>query len=99
MPDLRWDAREMSAWCARLCLGCSVRIDCVSEALDRHHDTDVGIWGATTALQRDKIRRRRISLEKAWQDTAQIVEDADRILWDVEEFVSGMEVDDGSSGT
>lgn len=87
MPDLRWDAREMDPWCARLCSGCPVRLDCFSEALDRHHSDDVGIWGGTTTLQRDKIRRRRLTLEAAWQQTAEIIEDADRMLFDVDEFV------------
>lgn len=91
MVDLRWDAREMSAWCARLCLGCPVRIECFAEALDRHADGDVGIWGGTTALQRDKIRRRRITLDRAWQQTAEVIEAADRMLFDVEEFVAEME--------
>lgn len=98
MADLRWDGREMTAWCARLCSGCGVRLECFSEALDRHHSDDVGIWGGTTANQRDKIRRRRLTLEAAWQQTAEIIEEADRMLFDVDEFVADARSEYGING-
>lgn len=96
--DGRWDAREMSACAGRLCLECPVRLECVSEALDRHHTEDVGIWGGTTPKQRDRIRRRRLTLDRAWRETAEIVEAGDRILFDVDEFVAEIGVEDGGGG-
>lgn len=68
-PDPRWDEPEMTTWCADYCMSCPVRLECFTEALDRHHTEDVGVWGGTTARQRDAIRRRKLTLREAWAAT------------------------------
>jgi WhiB family transcriptional regulator, redox-sensing transcriptional regulator len=47
------DVRLALATCAR----CTVRVACLSEALARPADADVGIWGATTEEARRALRR------------------------------------------
>jgi hypothetical protein len=78
----------MSAWCARLCLDCPVRIDCFGEALDRHHTEDVGVWGGTTPGQRDAIRRRRLTLAVAWKQTEAWIDHEEQIVGDLERYIA-----------
>ncbi len=40
-----------------LCAGCRVTVACLEYALSMPLTQDFGIWGGTTAGQRDKIRR------------------------------------------
>lgn len=92
------DESEMDARAAALCLSCPVRLECVTEALDRHHTTDAGIWGATTMKQRERISRRRVTLDAAWQETAELVEEAERLAESVDEFVEEIGVAYGVGG-
>lgn len=78
----------MSAWCARICLNCPVRLDCFGEALDRHHTEDVGIWGGTTPGQRDAIRRRRLTLNEAWKQTEDWITHEEALLSDFERWIA-----------
>lgn len=78
----------MSAWAGRHCLACPVRIDCFGEALDRHHTEDVGIWGGTTPGQRDQIRRRRLTLTAAWDETRQYIDWEEQLLSDLERWIA-----------
>lgn len=82
-----FDLEKMTDIAARTCFRCPVRLECLSEALDRHHTCDCGIWGATTPKQRERIRRRRVTLEGAWQETAELVQRAADLVATVDEFV------------
>lgn len=99
MPTRIWDAVEMTPVAGRTCASCPVRLECVSEALDRHHTVDVGIWGATTPKQRERIRRRRVTLEVAWQETAELVQQAEDLIVSVGEFVDEIGAEYGRGGT
>lgn len=54
----------------QMCSECPVRMDCLTEALDRHWTEDVGIWGFTTPRQRKLIRQRKLTLAQAWDGSA-----------------------------
>jgi len=88
VTDRRWDLPRISAFAARICLECPVRIDCFGEALDRHHTEDVGIWGGTTPGQRDAIRRRRLTLKEAWKQTHDWIAQEERLLGDLERWIA-----------
>jgi len=89
----------MTPFAGRICLGCSVRLECLTEALDRHYSDDAGIWGATTAAQRDRIRRRRSTIEKVWAETLDVIEAGDRMLLEIDEFVEEAREQSGGGGT
>lgn len=42
----------------RICIGCTVRTDCLLHALERPELQ--GVWGGTTELDRDRLRRQRL---------------------------------------
>lgn len=69
-------------------MNCPVRIDCFTEALDRHHSEDVGIWGGTTPQQRDAIRRRRTTLSAAWKKTEAWIGYEEELLDDLERYIA-----------
>lgn len=93
-----FDLSEMTEVAARTCLRCPVRLECVSEALDRHHTCDCGIWGATTPKQRERIRRRRVTLEVAWQETAELVQQAADLVDSVDRLVEQIGSEYGGVG-
>lgn len=86
--DDRWDLARMTAWCAQLCLSCPVRLECLSEALDRHADEDVGIWGGTTPAQRYRIRRRRTTVQKEWEATERWIDEEEELLDSLERWIA-----------
>jgi len=86
--DPRWDLPRVVAWCAELCLSCPVRLECLSEALDRHADEDVGVWGGTSPGQRDKIRRRRSTISKEWEATEQRMYEEDEMVDSLERWIA-----------
>lgn len=63
-----WLGDQVTVGMARLCMGCPVRLDCVSEALGRSVNDDAGVWGGTTATQRFAIRERRLTIEDVWSE-------------------------------
>lgn len=75
------------------CSECPVRVDCLTEALDRHWTEDVGIWGFTTPRQRKLIRQRKLTLAQAWDGSA-----AWLMEWNGSNLLE-QEVARGSSGT
>jgi WhiB family transcriptional regulator, redox-sensing transcriptional regulator len=44
-----------------VCRGCAVRVDCLEFALA--HDDVTGVWGGTSAVQRERARRRGLDAE------------------------------------
>ncbi len=48
----------------RICRDCSVRLDCLAEALD--HRMEFGIWGGLTERERRSLLRRRPDVE-SWR--------------------------------
>ncbi|MEO6715482.1 MAG: WhiB family transcriptional regulator [Mycobacteriales bacterium] len=46
------------------CLGCSVRMECLSDALDNR--TEFGVWGGMTERERRALLRRRPNV-KSWR--------------------------------
>lgn len=86
--DARWDFPRMTAWCAELCLSCPVRLECLTEALQRNFDDDVGIWGGTTVAQRDRIRRRRSTVSREWQLTEEWIDEEEELLNSLERWIA-----------
>lgn len=53
-PDLRWEGRLVTAGMRAVCGSCTVRAECLAEALA---DPGVGgVWAATTAAERARLR-------------------------------------------
>lgn len=61
---------------ATTCFVCTVRLECLTEALPRHRDWDVGIWGGTTPIQRGDIRKGKASVVNAWRSLEKMVKEA-----------------------
>lgn len=64
-PEVFWpqgpDAEVMTKQAKAICATCPEKLTCLNHAL--HHERD-GIWGETTPLERDALRRKqRIYLE------------------------------------
>lgn len=51
-----------------VCFGCSVRTECLAEALD--HRIEFGVWGGMTERERRALLRRRPDVQ-SWQDVLQ----------------------------
>lgn len=49
--------KESKALAMAMCAGCMVTTPCLDYALTMPGSQDFGIWGGTTANQRDKMRR------------------------------------------
>lgn len=62
-----WDA-ELTPAAAELCLRCPVRVECLTEALDREPKCDVGVWGATGPKARYRIRVGQLTVDGAWAE-------------------------------
>lgn len=88
-----WDADEPTVLTFRLCSECPVRMDCLTEAMDRHWTEDVGVWGWTTPRQRRLLRQRKLTLAQVWDGSA---------AWLLDETGSNLalltEVEDGRGG-
>jgi hypothetical protein len=65
-----WFEDQPTVLTFRACADCPVRMDCLSEAMDRHWTEDVGIWGWTTPRQRRLMRQRKLTLAQAWDGSA-----------------------------
>lgn len=50
---------------ARLCSGCPVRLECLSDALD--NEIEFGVWGGLTERQRRALLRQRPDVS-SWRD-------------------------------
>jgi len=55
-----------------LCLGCSVRTECLADALDNH--IEFGVWGGMTERERRALLRRRPSVT-SWRGLLQVARD------------------------
>ena len=69
--DLPWD-RDLTPETAALCLVCPVRVECLTEALDRESKCDVGVWGATGPKERHRIRCGQLTVEAAWTSASAV---------------------------
>lgn len=49
------------------CVGCEVRDECLTEALDRPNADDFGVWGGTTERVRAAVRAGRLSRVEAME--------------------------------
>ena len=62
----RWtdtDARTPDPDALALCMGCKVREVCLSVALDAEYDP--GVWGGTSEADRERVRRRQLTVSQA----------------------------------
>jgi WhiB family transcriptional regulator, redox-sensing transcriptional regulator len=48
-----------------VCMGCSVRVECLEAALAMSNDVDDGVWGGTTPRVRREVRAGRMSRGEA----------------------------------
>jgi hypothetical protein len=72
-PGGHWDGDLLpSMW--DLCSTCPVIKPCLAEGLKHDYRDDVGVWGGTTVEQRNRIRRKRLTAEKAWAENANFQE-------------------------
>ena len=55
-PGGHWDGDVLPSMFA-LCMACTVRDDCLMEALGHEERSDCGVWGGTNAEERRLIRR------------------------------------------
>ena len=67
--EMPWD-RDLEPETAALCIVCPVRVECLTEALDRETKCDVGVWGATGPKERHRIRSGQLTVDAAWRDAA-----------------------------
>jgi len=65
-PGMHWDG-ELLPSMFDMCMSCSVRQDCLLEALELDWRVDAGVWGGTDEFQRRAIRRGTLTLEDAWR--------------------------------
>ena len=66
--ESRADRRRRESRAKAVCQGCTVRIDCLEEALKQ--DERFGIWGGLTERERRALRRNRPEAETSPQDIA-----------------------------
>lgn len=67
--DDRWSIAPLS-----ICRTCPVKRECAELAISYADASDCGIWGFTTFMQRGRIRRRRLTLERAWERNASLID-------------------------
>jgi hypothetical protein len=72
-PGAHWDGDLLpSMW--DLCSGCPVIRECLAEGMTHDYRDDVGVWGGTTVEQRNRMRRKRLTPERAWEENANLQE-------------------------
>ena len=69
MPGVEWDG-ELTDVLFETCMGCSVKADCLMEALGREERSDPGVWGGTSPEQRRLIRKGADPYQ-VWRNTAE----------------------------
>jgi hypothetical protein len=55
-PGGHWDGDLLPSM-FEMCMSCSVKMECLMEALDHEERSDAGVWGGTSPEQRRAIRK------------------------------------------
>lgn len=63
---VNWDGPHVERAAAEMCGGCPVRVSCLKSALARPRELDYGILAATTAHERELMRRRKLDPRAVW---------------------------------
>lgn len=64
--DVDWFGEWASPEALAICGACPVRGKCFTEAIDRHHKDDAGVWAGTTTVDRMRIRRGDYEVWELW---------------------------------
>jgi len=71
-PGGHWDGDLLPSM-FEMCMDCPVKAECLVEALDHETRSDCGVWGGTSAEQRQRIRK-GADPYLVWSETARELE-------------------------
>jgi hypothetical protein len=70
-PGGHWDGDLLpSMW--DTCSRCPVIEQCLAEGMSHDYRDDVGVWGGTTVEQRNRMRRGKLTAERAWLENKSV---------------------------